>query len=177
MDQEEKLYCDNSMNEKQFLQYIRSLLRSKSLQWPCRNKAMQKARIPATNPTGRIKYNYICDICKGNFTGNQIAVDHIIPCGSIPTIESIGEFCTRLYCDTDGMRVLCTNCHDIVTLMQKLNISFEEAKFEKTIIAFKKLKAAEQIKQMKLLKIYHPSYKNEEQRIEIYRQHMKTRVE
>jgi hypothetical protein len=39
-------------------------------------------------------------------------VDHIVDVGSLKSFEDLGEWTKRLFCETDGLRVLCTACHD-----------------------------------------------------------------
>lgn len=128
--------CNGTMTESQFLAWIRSALRSKSLRWLPRASALEAARIPYTGENKRQKWSYMCAICKELFNGKEVVVDHYPKeAGSILSIEDIGEFINNLYCEKDNLRVLCTTCHDVHTLASKNNITFEEAIIEKAIIA------------------------------------------
>jgi len=44
--------------------------------------------------------------------GKEIQVDHVEPCGSLKTFEDLPGFVRRLFCEADGLQVLCkANCH------------------------------------------------------------------
>lgn len=66
-----------------------------------RRDALAAARIE------RGKYN--CAICNQIFGPKEIHVDHIEPAGSL--INDLGGFCERLFCESNGLRVLCAACH------------------------------------------------------------------
>lgn len=53
--------------------------------------------------------------------------------GSILSIEDIGPFVNRLYCEADNLRVVCKPCHKAYTLSQSKGISMEEAVLEKRV--------------------------------------------
>ena len=63
----------------------------------------------------RHKYEYTCAECKGWFQNKEIQVDHIEPAGSLNKYSDIGGFCKRLFCEIDGMQVLCKPCHQLKT--------------------------------------------------------------
>ena len=65
----------------------------------------------------------------------QIVVDHYPrAAGSILSVDDIGPFAERLYCEVDNLRVLDKTCHDIHTLSETNGISFEEAALLKKVI-------------------------------------------
>lgn len=75
---------------------------------------------------GKQKWEYQCNICKGWFKGTEIQVDHIIEAGSLSCKEDVGDFIERLFCEKDGLQVIChkredgvTSCHHIKTFKQK----------------------------------------------------------
>jgi hypothetical protein len=43
---------------------------------------------------------------KGN-----LEVDHIVPCGTLE--GDINGFCDRLFCSSEGLKVLCSTCHSL----------------------------------------------------------------
>ena len=58
---------------------------------------------------------YCCEDCKELFPISQIDVDHIIPVGSLKSIEEVGEWAKRLFSDYSQWQVLCTHCHRMKT--------------------------------------------------------------
>jgi 5-methylcytosine-specific restriction endonuclease McrA len=43
--------------------------------------------------------------------GKETQVDHIVPAGKLSSYKDIAGFCKRLFCEADGMQVLCVDCH------------------------------------------------------------------
>lgn len=128
--------CSGTMTESQFLSWIRSALRSKSLRWKPRTDALELARRPYKGPNKRQKFEYQCAICKGWFKAADVVVDHYPKAaGSILSVADIGEFCNNLYCEVDNLRVLCVDDHDLYTHMQKNpHMSVQEAKIDKEVL-------------------------------------------
>lgn len=127
--------CNGTMTESAYLAWIRSTLRSKSLRWPPRGKALELARRPYKGPNKLQKWEYKCAICGEWFKAKEVIVDHFPKAaGSILCVADIGQFAENLFCETDNLRVLCVADHDIHTLADKQGISFEDARIEKRII-------------------------------------------
>lgn len=42
-------------------------------------------------------------------------MDHIEPCGSLRSFDDVGGFVSRLFCEVEGLRVLCVGCHNART--------------------------------------------------------------
>ena len=134
-----KTRCGGTMTESAFLAWVRSALRSKSLRWPPRNEALQLARKPYKGANKLQKWEYKCAICHAFYKGKDVIVDHHPkPAGSILSISDVSMFVNNLYCEVDNLRVLCSPCHDVHTLADKLGITFEQARVEKEIIAITK---------------------------------------
>jgi hypothetical protein len=152
------------MTESQFLAWIRSALRSKSLRWKPRTDALELARRPYKGDNKRQKFEYQCAICQRWFKATDVVVDHYPKAaGSILKLEDVGEFCNNLYCEVDNLRILCSDDHDIYTLQQKNpGMTFEEARFEKMLIALMKDKK----KVLALLQDHGYNCKNDVQRRE-----------
>ncbi len=130
-----KTRCGGTMTESAYLAWIRSALRSKSLRWPPRAKALELARRSYKGDNKLQKWEYECAICHKWWKAKKVVVDHYPKrAGSILHWRDIGEFCNNLYCETDNLRVLCSPCHDVHTLSEKNGISFEEAQFQKDVI-------------------------------------------
>lgn len=129
-----KTRAGGTMTEAEYLAWIRSSLRSRSLRWPPRAKALEMARKPFQGG-GRQKWVYLCALCEVWYKGSEVVVDHFPhACGSILSVEDISNFAERLFCETDNLRVLCKPCHDIHTYAESHKLSFDDAKTVKEII-------------------------------------------
>jgi len=42
-------------------------------------------------------------------------LDHINPCGQLRSLNDVSGFVERLFCEADGLRILCKPCHLSVT--------------------------------------------------------------
>jgi len=134
------------MSESQFLAWVRSALRSKSLRWPPRAEALKLARRAYKGPNKLQKWQFQCAMCDEWFKGKDVVVDHFpVAAGSILKWEDIGAFANNLYCETDNLRVLDKACHDAHTLAEKMGVSIEEAKLAKKVIEFCKKDSKEVI--------------------------------
>lgn len=102
-------------SEAVFWQFIRSGLRSKSSRWPPKYECLADARRDSQSLNKRLKYEYQCNKCKGWFKQADVAVDHIVPVGTLKSYEDLPGFVERLYCSKEGYQVLCDGCHTIKT--------------------------------------------------------------
>lgn len=46
-------------------------------------------------------------------------VDHIVPAGSLKCAADLPGFVSRLFCGTEGLAVLCRECHAVKTYKRK----------------------------------------------------------
>ena len=128
-----------------FYTWLRSGLRKLSRRWPPTYEALADAKVAYVGENKRRKFSYVCAICGRLFDAKSVAVDHIEPAGSLSCKEDIASFIEKLFCGKEGLQVLCKdNCHAAKTYAEKMNISFEEAKLAKDVIAFSKLSLDEQ---------------------------------
>jgi len=131
--------CNGTMTESQYLSWIRSALRSKSLSWKPRQKALEMARRPYKGPNKLQKWEYACAICGEWHKAKDVIVDHWpIAAGSILHTDDIGPFANNLYCEVENLRVLDKVCHDIHTLSEAHSISWEQATVLKKVIEVEK---------------------------------------
>lgn len=99
--------------------------------------------------SGEIKIRQVwackCEICSGikpmqnsdknKRTKTNFEVDHIIPAGSFNDLEDLVGFFERLlFVTEDDLRILCKDCHRIITYAEKEGLSFEEAAITKEAI-------------------------------------------
>ena len=97
---------EGTMTEAAFFGTIRSALRELSF----RGK-LGKPRQEATRRARISRGMYRCSECGEATPHKDIEVDHIHPCGPLQTFHDLEGFCRRLFCDADGLRVVCKRCH------------------------------------------------------------------
>lgn len=83
-----------------------------SRRWPPLVRlAMKRQRRPNQSSNRRMKWEFQCQGCQRWFPGKLVEVDHIEPCGSLKSFEDLPGFASRLFCEVDGLQVLCDCCH------------------------------------------------------------------
>jgi 5-methylcytosine-specific restriction endonuclease McrA len=108
-----------TMTESAFWSFIRSALRQKSRWWKPITECKMKARRAYKGPLKRQKFEYQCNSCKDWFPEKKINVDHIVGAGSLNCAADLPGFVERLFCEQDNLQVLCTECHDKKTKLEK----------------------------------------------------------
>lgn len=116
-----------TMTESAFFGMLRSTLRARSLRgWKPLQEAKKLVRRPYSGDDKRTKWEYQCSKCKKWYTEHRtveledgttkrvanIEVDHIIEAGSLKCYDDIAGFVKRLFCEVDGLQVLCKECHN-----------------------------------------------------------------
>ena len=69
----------------------------------------------------RQKWEYKCVKCKKWHMGKDVNVDHKVPAGTLTCAKDLPGFVERLFCEIDGLQVLCKNCHGTKTQSDKNN--------------------------------------------------------
>lgn len=108
-----------TMTESAFWSFIRSALRQKSRWWKPITQCKLKARRPYKGPNKRQKFEYQCKYCEQWFPDKRVNVDHITPAGTLRSAADLPGFVERLFCEIDGLQVLCSKCHDEKTKLEK----------------------------------------------------------
>lgn len=103
--------ADGTWTEAGFFNFLRSGLRKLSQRWPVIRKIELEARRPSQSSNKLLKWEYQCAQCTLWFPRKQVQVDHIIDCGSLRSMADVTGFIERLFCERDGLRVLCSGCH------------------------------------------------------------------
>ena len=103
----------NTWTEARYWQFIRSALRQAYSRYPVKFQVKKDAE--RTVQGCRHKYEYQCAECSGWFTNKEIQVDHIEPAGKLSSYADIADFAKRLFCEAEGMQVLCLECHQSKT--------------------------------------------------------------
>lgn len=102
--------------ESSFFGFIRSGLRAKYSRWGPRYAALAAARRPSKDKTNaRLKWQFQCSKCKKWKKQAEVEVDHIVPAGSLRCFEDLPGFVERLFCEQEGLRILCKPCHLKIT--------------------------------------------------------------
>jgi len=102
---------NGTMTEAAFWGWIRSGLRQKSRWWKPVAEAKKRARRRYKGPNKRRKWEYVCANCKQAFKSDEIVVDHIVQAGSLRCYDDLPGFVERLFCEADGLQVMCEPCH------------------------------------------------------------------
>ena len=110
---------NETMTESAFWSWIRSALRQKSRWWKPASEAKTRARRAYKGKNKRQKWEYKCVECTKYFKGTEVNVDHIVPAGTLKTYSDLPGFVERLFCEVEGLQVLCTKCHDIKTALER----------------------------------------------------------
>lgn len=141
--------------EKDYYNWLRSQTRRIWNRHPIKNQyKMQNRHRANIGLNGRDVWAYHCELC-GVETRN-VEVDHKVAGGSFDSWDTFVEWSKRiLFVTFEDIRLLCKECHSIVTLSQRQGITIEEARVRKEVITFSKLKVD---KQKELLLKYTPPY-------------------
>lgn len=101
--------------------FAKGCLRRGSLMWRPISECRRLAR--------RERGKYECAICKGLFGAKETQVDHREPVVDIiKGFTSWDDYIERLFCDVDGLDLLCKNCHEAKTTMEVQMRKYARAK-------------------------------------------------
>jgi len=110
---------NQTMTEAAFWSWIRSGLRQKSRWWKPAAEAKKRARRAYKGKNKRQKWEYKCANCKQHFKSTEVQVDHIVPAGTLKSYNDLPGFVERLFCEVEGLQVLCSTCHDKKTKKER----------------------------------------------------------
>lgn len=102
-----------TLTEAQYFQKLRHALRRAFRWWIPMKLALKAAERKSQSLNRRLKFEYQCAHCKNWFPRKEVEIDHIIPCGTLSSLEDIAMFITKLTPeDPSAYQVLCTKiCH------------------------------------------------------------------
>lgn len=116
----EKTRGGGRYSEAGFWGFVRSTLRRASRRWGPIYDTLHAARRAYEGPARKNqRWEYLCAQCRGWFPMKQVSVDHITPCGSLRSEGDLPGFVRRLFCEPDGLQVLCNDCHAAKTAADK----------------------------------------------------------
>jgi 5-methylcytosine-specific restriction endonuclease McrA len=107
----ERTRAGGTWTEAKYWGYIRGALRQAFLRYPVRGAAKRRQ---ARRVGGRHS-KYECEGCGELFDSKDVQVDHIVACGTLRAYDDLPGFVQRLFCEADGLQVLCTTCHQTKT--------------------------------------------------------------
>ncbi len=100
-----------SWTEARYFGFIRSGLRKTSMRWPPIHKVLEINRREYKGRKKNVKWEYHCSHCDGWFMRKEVHVHHSTPCGTLRKFSDLPEFCANLFCEVDGLEVVCAKCH------------------------------------------------------------------
>jgi 5-methylcytosine-specific restriction endonuclease McrA len=65
--------------------------------------------------SGRMAKHFQCNLCKGEFPSKDVQVNHILPVVPIEGFTSWDDVIKRMFCEKNGLEVLCIPCHKQIT--------------------------------------------------------------
>lgn len=102
-----------------FFSFVRSALRQAWNRYPPKYQVLAAAERPYVGPDKRQKKEFLCAICNEWHKRSNVEVDHMIPAGSLTDYSHLPGFVERLFTSVDKLRVLCKECHKVVTAEEK----------------------------------------------------------
>lgn len=140
------------LTESQIMSIVRGAIREKWMYAPNKLAYLNMGIVPDDDPNTRSRWKCQCEQCKGWFKKGEIQIDHEAGEHSLKTPEDLFKFYDSI-CNIgfDGMQRLCEDCHTIKTVMERYNLSEEDAITLKKVTAWEKKtpKAADQKKFLK----------------------------
>lgn len=101
--------------ESKFQSFIKSTLRKGTTRWPPKYEVLNAAKRGkmVNASTGRLAEHYECAHCHGVFPAKEVQVDHIESVIPLTGFISWDDVIKRMFCQADGLQVLCKTCHAI----------------------------------------------------------------
>lgn len=126
-----------------FFSWLKGCIRRSWNRHPAKVELLKKNRvkIPNENPRSSKRFPFVsgqvCSVCKDTFPEKECQVDHVLEETASLTQLSDIQLCVEklLVVSESDLRIVCTSCHSIISLSQKLGISFEDAQIEQKVIA------------------------------------------
>lgn len=114
----EKTRNGQTWTEARYYSAIRSALRRGFRHWKPIQDCKLAARRSNQSENRRLKWEYNCRNCGGWFPDKDVQIDHIVPAGSLKSLDDIKGFVERLTVE-DGFQCLCLDCHKIKTATER----------------------------------------------------------
>ena len=110
-------YNDGQWTPSRYQSFIKSALRSASVRWPPRYQTLNDSfvAVKVNEKTGRKAKHFECAMCKNHFPQKDVQVNHKKPVIPLSGFISWDDVIERLFCEKEGLEVLCKPCHKAVT--------------------------------------------------------------
>lgn len=94
--------------------FIKGALRAGTVKFPPRYEVLNAAKRgrQINQATGRLAEHYQCAQCLGLFPASLVVTDHINSVVDVTGFSSWDDVIARMFCDADGLQVLCKPCHN-----------------------------------------------------------------
>jgi hypothetical protein len=112
-------YANGLWTTPRFYSFVRSALRRAFTRWPPNYAARKDARQTYSGPNKRQQWQFKCALCGGWWMQKETQIDHKIECGSLRAFSDLSGFVERLFCEKDGLQVVCKKCHQEKTNLQR----------------------------------------------------------
>lgn len=107
-----KTRCGGQWTPARFSSFIKSALRSASNRWQPKYQCKKDARTA--------RNTYTCAGCKKSYPSKSVRVDHIEPVVDTKRgFRTWDEYIERMFVERDGFQLLCMECHDFKTSLEK----------------------------------------------------------
>lgn len=101
-----------TMTSAAFFGMLRNMFRQKSMHvWKPISQVKNEAKVLYKGTNKRQRVAFKCGQCGNEVASSKCAVHHKVPCGSLTSFADISSFCQRLFCEKDGLILLCDKCH------------------------------------------------------------------
>ena len=85
------------------------------MKYPVKHQAKGNAK--QITPEG---VRYKCSACAGLFRDKDVQVEHTVPCGSLKSYDDLPRFVSNMFCEADGLTIMCKSCHQTKTNDERL---------------------------------------------------------
>lgn len=161
---------DGSMSEKKLCTLLRSSVRQVWMKHPVKLSYLYTKTYPDMNKATRTKWLVDCEICNKSFKTNDVQVDHIKGEHSLLTLDDVVPFATSILgVNHEDLQIACISCHECLTYAERYDMSMEDAKKEKAVIAKLKQTVAKQKVELKKAGYKPTEISNADKRRECYR--------
>lgn len=170
--------------EASYFNWIRGAMRKAWCRHPVKVSYMNKHRFKA--PLGRVTFKHPegtpvwathCETCGKLKKVGDTEVDHIVRAGGCKSWEEFYPWIkSLLHINHESLAIICKTCHRIKSYAEQHNLTFEEAKLAKKVIAFMKQKASVQTRCLHSYGFDISKLTNEKLRKAAYTQHLKSKV-
>lgn len=119
---QDRLFNDGAWTPSRFRSFVISALRTATRKWPAKFQTLKEANTGrrTNKKTGKLAYHYQCAGCRKEFVQSDIQVDHIFPVVDPQHgFQGWDTYIDRMFCEKQGLQVLCKTCHSQKTQVEK----------------------------------------------------------